>query len=323
MDGISFGIILTVLSFFIVASNVVIAIALILLIQKNDSIGLYFVLNLSVADSLVGVAITGLVTEEFSKQFHSTQKFYCVLRMAFITSPTAASILTMVLVAFDRYLAIKKPFMYFRVMTGSMVAVCIIGLWITSGVFGFLPLIIQEFQQQDYNGCCSFFTVFQPTYLLTILCVGFVPGLFIFTYFYCDILKIAHLHAQQIWDMGHIGSAINYPHPRYTQDIKAVRTVAVLIGCFVLSWLPFFIVTIVQAACQACVLYNVIEKYLWLLGLCNSLLNPLIYAYWQKEVRLQIYQMWFCVKRRIFLLFIVENYLQVSRRTHIDAISHL
>uniref|UniRef100_A0A8C8RGM8 G protein-coupled receptor 119 n=1 Tax=Pelusios castaneus TaxID=367368 RepID=A0A8C8RGM8_9SAUR len=309
-----FGVVLSVLASLIIATNTLVAVALFRLIQKKGCMGLYFVLNLAVADSLVGVTITGLVTDEFSTHSHHPQKMFCILRMTFIISPSAASILTMILIAFDRYLAIKQPFQYFRIMSGARVAACTVGLWLVAGFLGFLPVIVQGLQQKNYLGKCTFFGVFQPTYVLIIFCIGFFPALFVFIYLYCDMLKIASLHVQQIREVEHIGLSRNSPLPHNTSDMKAVRTVAILIGCFVLSWSPFFIASVVQVVCRECHLYNIIERFLWVLGLCNSLLNPLIYAYWQKEVRLQIYQLALCMKRKVFPFFHVESGPQVPSR---------
>ncbi|KFP57360.1 Glucose-dependent insulinotropic receptor, partial [Cathartes aura] len=247
------------------------AIALLRLIHKSGSKGLYFVLNLAVADAMVGFTVTGLVKDEFSQPFYPPQIF-CVLRMAFVTSSSAASILSLILVACDRHLAIRKPFHYFQLVTGLRVGVRLVGLWLG---------------------------VFHPTYMLTVFCVGFFPALFLFIYLYCDMLKIASVHVQHIQEVEHAGLAGGCPPPRTTGDMKAMRTVAILIGCFTLSWLPFFIASIVQTVCSKCFPYKVIENYLWLLGLCNSLLNPLLYSYWQKDVRLQLSQLAAGVKRRV------------------------
>nr|XP_006118181.1 glucose-dependent insulinotropic receptor [Pelodiscus sinensis] len=314
MDGFGFGVLLAVLAPLIIATNTLVAVALLQLIQKNGCQGLYFVLNLAVADFLVGITITGLVTNELSPHDPPPPKMFCILRMAFVISPSAASILTMILVAFDRYLAIKQPFQYFRIMSGLVVSACLVGLWLAACFIGFLPLLVQGFQQKSYEGKCAFFGVFQPTYMLTIFCIGFFPALSIFIYLYCDILKIASLHVQHIREVAQAGLAGNSPLPHNPRDMKAVRTVAILIGCFVLSWAPFFITSIVQVVCQECFLYEVIERYLWLLGLCNSLLNPLIYAYWQKEVRLQIYQLSLCMKRKCFPFFHRESGQRIPSR---------
>ncbi|NXL87833.1 GP119 protein, partial [Alectura lathami] len=291
------GIILAVLASLIITANVLVAIALLRLIQKSDYKGHYFILNLAVADAMVGFTVMGLATDELSQPFHLQQSF-CVLQMAFVTSSSAASILSLTLVACDRHLAIRKPFHYFQLVTGMRVGVCLLGLWLLAGVVGFLPVLVPGFQKLSSHGKCSFFGVFRPSYMLTVSCVGFFPALFLFIYLYCDMLKVASVHVQHIREVEHVGLAGGCPPSRTTSDMKAMRTVAILIGCFVLSWLPFFIAGIVQTACTKCIPSSVIDSYLWLLGLCNSLVNPLLYSYWQKDVRLQLFQLAASVKRR-------------------------
>ncbi|XP_049729002.1 glucose-dependent insulinotropic receptor [Elephas maximus indicus] len=305
-SSFSFGVVLAVLASLIIAANALVAVVMMLLIHKNDGVGLCFTLNLAVADTLIGVAISGLVTDQISSPARSTQKTLCSLRMAFVTSSSAASVLTVMLIAFDRYLAIKQPLRYFQIMSGLMAGACIAGLWLVSYFIGFLPLGVPVFQQTTYQGPCSFFAVFHPRFVLTLFCVGFFPALLLFVFFYCNMLKIASVHSQQIRKMEHAGAVAGaYRPPRTPNDFKAIRTVAVLIGSFTLSWAPFFITGIVQVACQGCHLYLVLERYLWLLGVGNSLLNPLIYAYWQKEVRQQLYQMALGVKKGLTSLLLL------------------
>ncbi|XP_066213617.1 glucose-dependent insulinotropic receptor [Saccopteryx leptura] len=306
-----FGVILAILASLIIAANALVAMAVLFLIHKNDGVSLCFTLNLAVADTLLGVAISGLVTDQLSSPPRPTQKTLCSLRMAFVTSSAAASVLTVMLIAFDRYLAIKQPLRYFQIMNGLVAGVCIAGLWLVSYIIGFLPLGVPIFQQTTYQGPCSFFAVFHPRFVLTLSCVGFFPAMLLFLFFYCDMLKIASTHSQQIRKMEHAGAtAGSYRPPRTPSDFKAVLTVAVLSGSFALSWTPFLITGIVQVACQECHLYLVLERYLWLLGVGNSLLNPLIYAYRQKEVRQQLYQTALGVKKgltSLFLLLLARN----------------
>ncbi|XP_068930106.1 glucose-dependent insulinotropic receptor [Petaurus breviceps papuanus] len=299
----SFGVILATLACLIIAINALVAVAVFLLIQKNDSISLCFTLNLAVADTLIGVAIFSLIDEQLSSSSQSAQKILCSFRMAFVTFSSAASVLTVMLIAFDRYLAIKKPFRYFQIMNGWRAGTCVAGLWLVAYAIGFLPLCVPFFQQGTYQGPCSFFAVFHPRFILTLSCGGFFPALLLFIFFYCDMFKIASLHSKQIRKIEHAGAPEGHCPSRLVGDLKALRTVAVLIGSFTLSWAPFLITGIVQAACQECQLYQVLEKYLWLLGVGNSLLNPLIYAYWQKDVRMQLYQMAVGMKKKFVLLF--------------------
>uniref|UniRef100_H1A599 G protein-coupled receptor 119 n=1 Tax=Taeniopygia guttata TaxID=59729 RepID=H1A599_TAEGU len=280
--------IFAVLASLIIAANVPVAIVLLCHIWRSGSKGLCFVLNLALADAMVGFTVMGLAMDELSQPFHPSQNF-CVLRMAFVISSCAASILSLTLVACDRHLAIRKPFHYFQLVTGPRVGVCLVGLWLFAATVGFLPVFIPRFQRVSNHWKCSFFNIFQPSYVLTMFCLGFFPALLLFLYLYCDMLKIASVHVQHIQEVEQAG------------DMKAMRTVAMLIGCFTLSWLPFFIASIVQMACPTCVPYKVIESFLWLLGMGNSLLNPLLYSYWQRDVQLQLSQLAAGVKRRVLL----------------------
>ncbi|KFQ36008.1 Glucose-dependent insulinotropic receptor, partial [Mesitornis unicolor] len=201
-----------------------------------------------------------------------------------------ASVLSLILVACDRHLAIRKPFHYFQMVTGLWVGLRLVGLWLAAIVLGFLPVFVPALQKISVREKCSFFAVFQPAYTVIVFCAGFFPGLFLFIYLYLDMLKIASAHVQHIREVEQVGLAGGSPLSRTTRDVKAMRTVAMLVGCFVLSWLPFFIASVVLTACDECFPYKVIEGYLWLLGLGNSFLNPLLYSYRQKDVRLQAFQ---------------------------------
>uniref|UniRef100_A0A670JY39 G-protein coupled receptors family 1 profile domain-containing protein n=1 Tax=Podarcis muralis TaxID=64176 RepID=A0A670JY39_PODMU len=317
MGNVGFGVLLAILASLILVMNALVVVALVRLISKGGCLGLCFVLNLAVADFLVGFTITSLITEELSGSEYQTPRKHCLLRMACITCPSAASIFTVILVTFDRYLAVKHPFQYFKIMRSPVVGACITGLWLLACLVGFLPVMAHSFQADGYTGLCTFFRVFQPTYMLTFFCVAFFPAFFVFIYFHCHLLKIASLHAQQIREREHIGLEAACRVPQPSSDTKALRTITILVGCFVLSWSPFFVGSIVQVACQHCSLQRLLEKYLWVMGLCNSLANPLVYAYWQKEVRLQIYQMCLCMRSRVFPLFRADSHPPIPTSSHV------
>ncbi len=149
--------------------------------------------------------------------------------------------------------------------------------------------------------------------MIVLYSVCFFPVFSVFVYIYLDILKIACSHQKQICQDRQAGSRTtgNHGHQHqqhhhqhlqqrscYWSHVKALRTVAVLVGCFLVLWCPFFVVCIVHLLCQSCELTDVLENYLWLLGLCNSLINPLVYAFWQREVRLQLAAMFSCFPGR-------------------------
>ncbi|XP_071362284.1 glucose-dependent insulinotropic receptor [Trachinotus anak] len=324
------GVILSIAACLIISTNLVVAVALLKLLLKKRSQSWCFVLNLALADALVGVAITGLATEDFNNnnipQYQVTAdpptnatppasgKTRCLMRMAFVTSPCTASIMSMFLISLDRYAAIKMPLRY-SLLSGKGTAVgSLLTLWISAITVGFLPVMVRQLQAtESYNGFCAFFSVIHEVGIIVLFSVCFFPVLSVFVYIYLDILKIACSHQKQICQVRQAGSRTaehrdsqHYQHHHqhqqlrsgYWSHVKALRTVAVLVGCFLVLWCPFFVVCIVHVLCKTCGLAGVLENYVWLLGLSNSLINPLVYAFWQKEVRLQLAAMFSCFTGR-------------------------
>jgi len=66
---------------------------------------------------------------------------------------------------------------------------------------------------------------------------------------------------------------------------RSARTLGLIIGGFVVCWLPFFVVATTMPFCPSChVPASVSSVVLWL-GYSNSLLNPAIYAIWDRSFR--------------------------------------
>lgn len=295
VNGVIIGWILSIESTLIILTNLLVAIALVLMIRKGGNHSWSFVLNLAIADILVGLAITSIATDAVKGGAVSMHKEMCLLRMSFVITPSAASILTLFFISLDRYVAIKVPLRYSQLMGPKMIAGVLVCLWLLSTVIGFLPNVVKSMQHSRYTNVCTFFSVINPQSITIVFCAAFFPILLVFIYFYLDILKIAWSHQRRIEQAMQASSRCLLPS-RYWGHVKAFRTVTVLVGCFTLCWCPFFVVSVIQVLCPPCKLYWFLENHLWLLGLSNSLINPLVYAFWQREVRQQLCDMFACVK---------------------------
>lgn len=148
---------LSIASCLIISTNLLVAAAIFKLILKKSSQSWCFVLNLALADTLVGVAITGLATEDFNSDVSQNQygripadpptnatppaqgKTRCLMRMACVMSPCTASIMSMFLISLDRYAAIKMPLRYSQLSGKGTAAGSLLALWISSLTVGFLP----------------------------------------------------------------------------------------------------------------------------------------------------------------------------------------
>nr|QVK46034.1 G protein-coupled receptor [Proales similis] len=72
------------------------------------------------------------------------------------------------------------------------------------------------------------------------------------------------------------------------KESKAAKTLAIVVGGFILCWLPFFIMYVLEA------IYGPVSKALfdWInwLGYLNSAINPIIYAFYSKQFRTAFYR---------------------------------
>lgn len=71
---------------------------------------------------------------------------------------------------------------------------------------------------------------------------------------------------------------------RFRMETKAAKTLAIIVGGFIVCWLPFFTVYLLRPFCTGCTPDIVFSVLFWL-GYCNSAINPVIYALFSRDFR--------------------------------------
>ncbi|RMX47509.1 hypothetical protein pdam_00002129 [Pocillopora damicornis] len=94
------------------------------------------------------------------------------------------------------------------------------------------------------------------------------------------IFKTARFQARQIALMIK-GNVKNF---LLASEMRAAKTLAVVMGAFVISWGPFFIINIVYGFCDGCVTEQSVVVAKWM-HYSNSVFNPIVYACMNKEFR--------------------------------------
>ncbi|XP_069748440.1 5-hydroxytryptamine receptor 1F [Narcine bancroftii] len=70
-----------------------------------------------------------------------------------------------------------------------------------------------------------------------------------------------------------------------TRERKAATTLGLILGAFVICWLPFFLKELIVNICESCTISPEIADFLTWLGYLNSLINPLIYTIFNEDFK--------------------------------------
>ncbi|KAK2587977.1 hypothetical protein KPH14_004057 [Odynerus spinipes] len=82
------------------------------------------------------------------------------------------------------------------------------------------------------------------------------------------------------------GTSIRQQSKSWRAEHKAARTLGIIMGAFLLCWLPFFLWYLTTSLCgEACYCPDTVVSVLFWIGYFNSALNPLIYAYFNRDFR--------------------------------------
>ncbi|XP_045474224.1 octopamine receptor beta-3R-like [Harmonia axyridis] len=83
------------------------------------------------------------------------------------------------------------------------------------------------------------------------------------------------------------GTTIRQQSKTWKAEHKAARTLGIIMGAFMLCWLPFFLWYVITTLCgdKNCPTPDWVVGMLFWVGYFNSALNPLIYAYFNRDFR--------------------------------------
>ncbi|XP_004630375.1 trace amine-associated receptor 7a-like [Octodon degus] len=210
---------------------------------------------------------------------------YCKFHSSFDGSFCYCSIFHLSFISIDRYVAVTDPLVYPTRFTVSVAGKCIAFSWLFAVIFSFSLLYtgVNEAGLEDLVSALSCvggcqIAVNQSWVLIGFL-LFFIPALVMITV-YTKIFLIAKQQARKIESLSNrtAKSSDSYKDRVARRERKAATTLGVAVIAFLISWLPYYIDSIIDAFLGFITPTYVYEILVWI-AYYNSALNPLIYAF--------------------------------------------
>ncbi|NXP78836.1 HRH2 protein, partial [Ramphastos sulfuratus] len=260
-----------------------------------------FIMSLAMADLLVACLVM-----PFSIIYEVTGmwlfgRLFCKVWISFDVMFCTASIVTLCFISLDRYCSVVTPYHYPRRMSRGRCILMTCMVWVYSSLISFLPVMQgwNEIPGVDFDGGreCIFVTNWVFALVASALAF-FLPSLLMCT-MYFFIYRASRLKATRI-----VSQALDiHYHPSSQRqnhlqlENKATRTISIIISAFVLCWLPYFILNVWLAASGAsstsALLASTFKIITWL-GYCNSTINPMLYAFLNRDFQRALKKLLVC-----------------------------
>uniref|UniRef100_A0A8C4RHT6 G-protein coupled receptors family 1 profile domain-containing protein n=1 Tax=Erpetoichthys calabaricus TaxID=27687 RepID=A0A8C4RHT6_ERPCA len=226
------------------------------------------VLSLAVADFFIGGFSMPFELIKLIENCWYFGDTFCFLHSFFSFLLTSVSVSNLVLIAFDRYIAVCDPFFYSAKITIPITGIFIASSWDCGGLY------------TEVWGLVDLFATF-------ILPCSLMVSLYVKVFIVARRhLKIINSASEQINKTNKNQGNISKKSER-----KAAKTLGIVISVFLLCWVPYYLCIIINSYTQIQVpfaVYSIFTSVVYF----NSGMNPIIYAlfypWFQKSLKLII-----------------------------------
>ncbi|XP_026888954.2 trace amine-associated receptor 3-like [Electrophorus electricus] len=243
------------------------------------------ILSLALVDCMLGCLVMPFSMVRWVEGCWFMGDMFCKIHSGMDMTLGTASILHLCLVSIDRYIAICEPLKYQMKMTNTIVVFCLTVIWLFSLMFSF-GIVVSKVNVQGLetlamsNTCLGFcaLTFNKQWTVVGSLLNFFLPGT-IMSSLYLKIFFVARKQAKVICEgTAVIRSREAKGHYSEQRERKAAKTLGIVMGFFLLCWLPFFMANLIDPFFNFMTPADVFDSLIWL-AYFNSMCNPLIYGF--------------------------------------------
>ena len=278
---------ITYVNIVIVASIIgnVIIMTVILTNHRLRTVDNLLIVNLSASDCLLTLSECGSNTlRELHRDWIPPHPLFCYIILASSVLCGAASVFTQTAVAINRYLSVNYPLTYDLIVSRKRLAYVVTLIWIGAIFLSCPPLVWRPLAvvcgQESYNDDITNEIVYMVAEWLFLFIVPFSLMLIV----YLRIYNIALRHAKRIVPTTSEEDGKPSLIRNLRKELKAAKMLITISGLFFVSWFPFFVVLTYHKFRSQAINPKIFTVFLYMIYTAPAL-NPLAYAFWNKEIR--------------------------------------
>ncbi|XP_029114647.1 alpha-1A adrenergic receptor [Scleropages formosus] len=273
----------------------------------------FFIVNLAIADLLLSIIVLPFSASLEVLGCWVFGRIFCNIWAAVDVLCCTASIMSLCVISIDRYIGVKFCLKYPAIMTERKAAVILVVVWLSSMVISIGPLLGWKEPPPSDESICRITE--EPGYALFSSLFSFYLPLLVILVMYFRVYVVARRTTRSLEagvkrernkstevvlrihcrsapeDAGASGKGKGHPFRsslsvrlmKFSREKKAAKTLAIVVGVFVLCWMPFFFVLPLGSFFPALKPSEMVFKVIFWLGYFNSCINPIIYPCSSKE----------------------------------------
>ncbi|XP_028840426.1 alpha-1A adrenergic receptor [Denticeps clupeoides] len=308
--AVPLGMVLGAFIVFAIVGNILVILAVVcnrhLRIPTN-----YFIVNLAIADLLLGTTVLPVSATLEILDYWVFGRIFCDVWAAVDVLCCTASIMSLCVISIDRYIGVRYPLRYPAIVTEKRALLAMLGVWVMAVVISIGPLLGWKQPPSNDDRVCQITE--EPFYALFSSLGSFYIPLAVILAMYCRVYVVAkrttknleagvmkermdsseltlRIHykgsqTQEDCGKGQARSSLTVKLLKFSREKKAAKTLGVVVGMFILCWLPFFLVLPIGSFNPNLYPPKTFFKVIFWLGYFNSCLNPIIYPYYSREFK--------------------------------------
>ncbi|XP_003788085.1 alpha-1D adrenergic receptor [Otolemur garnettii] len=329
-QGVGVGVFLAAFILMAVAGNLLVILS-VACNRHLQTVTNYFIVNLAVADLLLSATVLPFSASKEVLGIWVFGRAFCDVWAAVDVLCCTASILSLCTISVDRYVGVRHSLKYPAIMTERKAAAILALLWAVALVVSVGPLLgWKEPVPQDERFCNITEEVGYAVF--SSVCSFYLP-MAVIVVMYCRVYVVARSTTRSLEagvkrergkasevvlrihcrgaSMGADGahgtrsakghtfrSSLSVRLLKFSREKKAAKTLAIVVGVFVLCWFPFFFVLPLGSLFPQLKPSEGVFKVIFWLGYFNSCVNPLIYPCSSREFKRAFLRLLRCQCRR-------------------------